>query len=298
MIRLPPLEALRVFEAAARHANFSTAARELHLTPAAVSLRVRGLEESMGVILFHRSGPRLTLSGAGVALARRLSPALTEIGQAVAEARGRRPSVRIACTPSMAGRWLAPRLPFLDAGAARIELLVSADLEPVGAFDIAIRSGSGDWPGLRSAASRPIGATPMLAPVLTGRRLVRPSDLLALPLIADPLWPTWFAKAGAPMQAPRFLDVDYPSQALAAEAALQGAGAALLAPDLFAPLVEAGRLVQPFQEVVWGPAAHHLLVGLEERRPEVLGLLDQLVSAFADAGAPSAGPVSSRSSRT
>ncbi|HKZ73216.1 MAG TPA: LysR family transcriptional regulator, partial [Steroidobacteraceae bacterium] len=103
--RLPPLESLRFFEACARHSSFTRAATELGITPAAVSLRIRDLESDVGVRLFHRSGPKIELTGAGAALAGRMTEAMRQIRAAVEDCRGGADALRVTVAPTFATRW-------------------------------------------------------------------------------------------------------------------------------------------------------------------------------------------------
>ena len=108
--RLPSLESLRILEACVRHRNFTSAAREIGVTPAAVSLRIRNLEAELGTKLFTRSGPRLVATEAALQLASRIDEALRLLRNAVANCRAWPESLRVTSVPSFASRWLAPRL--------------------------------------------------------------------------------------------------------------------------------------------------------------------------------------------
>jgi LysR family glycine cleavage system transcriptional activator len=158
--RLPALDSLRFLEAGARHANFTRAAAELGVTPAAVSLRIRDLEAELGVVLFRRSGPTVTPTEAGSVLAARVAQALGLLRAAVEDCRGAAEPLRVTAVPTFAMRWLTPRLAANHAlpDAVPIRLDVSAELRPADGFDIAIRTGPGDWPGFEATAlcrSRP-----------------------------------------------------------------------------------------------------------------------------------------------
>src|SRR5262245_20574346 len=107
---LPPLDSLHVLAACVRHGSFSRAARELCLTPSAVSLRIRTLEAQLGVALFERSGPRLTVTEHGRALAGTVDDAVAALRSALDRARGVRRALRVTCAPAFALRWLAPRV--------------------------------------------------------------------------------------------------------------------------------------------------------------------------------------------
>jgi LysR family glycine cleavage system transcriptional activator len=275
--RLPALDSLRFLEASVRHANFTRAAAELGVTPAAVSLRIRDLEAELGVTLFRRSGPAVTPTEAGTALAGRVARALGLLRAAVEECRGTAEPLRVTAVPTFAMRWLTPRLAAYHAlpDAVPIRLDVSAELRPADGFDIAVRTGSGDWPGFEATVLMQVEATPMLSPALAAG-LSSPADLIALRLLPHDGWQRWFREAGVEAPALRFYADDYPTHELDAAAAIEGAAVALLSPRLFAPLLRDGKLVQPFPHVIRGPAAHHLLLRPGEARPAVLRFRDWL----------------------
>lgn len=267
--RLPPLESLRVFEASARHSNFSRAARELGITPAAVSLRIRHLEADLGQRLFQRHGPRITLTADGSLLAERLGEIMALVRRAVTECRSTAAPLRVTVTPTFSARWLVPRLPRYRAlpDAARIKLDVSTDLRAPDRFDVAIRSGRGGWPDLVAISLLPIEVAPMLSPALAARaRLRAPAGLQQLPLIHDETWDAWFRAAG--VAEPRFAvaPIEYATQEMAAGAAIEGAGAALLSTGLFADDLAAGRLVMPFPQTLVTGASYFAIRHRSERR--------------------------------
>lgn len=286
--RLPALDSLRFLEAGVRHANFTRAADELGVTPAAVSLRIRDLEAELGVALFRRSGPTVTPTEAGAALAARVDRALGLLRAAVEECRGAAEPLRVTAVPTFAMRWLTPRLAAYHAlpDAVPIRLDVTAELRPAEGFDIAIRTGPGDWPGLEATALMPVEAAPMLSPALAAG-LSSPADLAVLRLLPHPDWPRWFREAGVAAPDLRFYADDYPTHELDAAAAIEGAGVALLSPRFFTPLLRDGKLVQPFPHVIRGPAAHYLLLRPGEARPAVLRFRDWLEE---EARRPDPGP--------
>lgn len=261
-MRMPSLETLRIFDACARHMNFSRAASELCITPAAVSQRIRSLESEIGKPLFVRNGPRIRLNGDGEMLFRR-TRAIMELAHAAIAELQRVRSLRLTVTPTFASRWLAAHLPDFEARHPdiAIEIDVSADVRDPGRHDIAIRSGAGDWPGADVTPLFAVEATPMLGPQLLHRRpLAEPSDLACFPMIPSSEWPRWFAGQQLPppdMRAAR--RASYPSQDLAAQAALEGKGVALLSPRLFAAELASGRLIRPFSFVLSGPDRYWLV---------------------------------------
>jgi LysR family transcriptional regulator, glycine cleavage system transcriptional activator len=262
---LPPLESLRVLVACLQHGSFSRAAMQIGLTPAAVSQRMRTLEAQIGVQLFRRHGPKLTATEHARVLGRKLEHAFSLVQAAVEDCRSLRRPLRVTCAPTFAARWLVPRLAAYQRlpGAEEIVLDATQELLPAGAFDVAIRSGTGPWAPWRSLWLLPELGTPMLSPrswprsACKGRLAVR--DLLELPWIPDPRWREWLALAGMPDARPRFVSTRFPNYELEAQAAVQGVGVALLSPVLFAGLVKEGALVAPFASVVEGPASYWLL---------------------------------------
>jgi LysR family glycine cleavage system transcriptional activator len=259
---LPPLESLRVLATCVRHGNFSRAAAELGITPTAVSQRMRGLEAQIGVALFRRHGPRLTTTDRARALGQKLDHALALMRVAVDDCRRIKHPLRLTCAPTFAARWLAPRLASYQTlpGADAIALDASQTLSPPGSFDVAIRSGPGPWPGYEAVRLLSEQGTPMLSPKWAppGTRLtVR--KLLRVPLIPDPRWSEWFRLAGVPNAKPQFVAARFPNYELEAQAALQGIGAALLSPVLFAQFTAQGALIAPFPWIVEGPNSYWLL---------------------------------------
>ena len=270
--RLPPIESLRVLEACVRHSSFTRAASELGVTPAAVSLRMRNLEAELGKRLFTRSGPKLQPTPAAVALAASLAEALRMMEDAIGSYRRSGQPLRLTVVPSFAARWLAPRLAryYKRRNATPLQLDVSIDVRPGREFDMAIRTGHGDWPDFEVTQLMPVDVTPMLSPQLAASvRLESPRDLTKLPLLQHDDWPLWFRRAGVRSPHLRYCASAYPTYELDAVAAAQGTGVALLSPMLFASLVREGKLVQPFSEVLRGSSWHYLLVKPGEGRAAV-----------------------------
>jgi LysR family transcriptional regulator, glycine cleavage system transcriptional activator len=259
---LPPLDSLRVLAACVRHGNFSGAAKELGLTPAAVSVRMRTLEGQVGVKLFHRHGPRLTVTDHAASLGERIDEAMSLIRAAVEECRSAPIALRVTCAPTFASRWLIPRLAEYQSleGAQPIVLDTSATMLSQDRFDVAIRSGRGPWPAFSAVELVPEQGTPMLSPALLVDGDAPSLDgLLKLPLIPDGRWPAWFERAGRPDARARFTATRFPTYELEAQAAVQGIGVALLSPLLFGDLCRAGALVAPFETFIEGPASYWLL---------------------------------------
>jgi LysR family glycine cleavage system transcriptional activator len=249
--RLPPLSALRPFEAAARLESFSRAADELHLTHGAVSHQVRALEEHLGCALFARHGKRVSLTAPGRAFAERVRSALDEIAQAAEQLRPARHGHRLTVSvlPSFATNWLMPRLiRFMEAHPAiEVNMMATtahADFER-DEVDVAIRFGVGPWPGLACEMFLDDEYFPVASPRTKAPR--SPRELLGMRLIREDrhYWPEWFAAAGVaadrPIEGPTFNDASYSMQAAA-----RGEGIALARRSIVGDDIERGRLRRLF----------------------------------------------------
>ena len=260
----PSLESLRILVSCVRHGNFSRAAEELKITPAAVSQRMRELEARLGVRLFRRHGPRLITTVRARALGQQLERAFGLVQMAVNECRRGRQPLRVTCAPTFAARWLVPRLNAYNStpGADAIVLDVVQTILPASAFDVAVRSGSGPWSVDGAVLLMSERRTPLVSPKLWPPQ-TRPTAraLAKLPLIPDPSWPQWFALAGLRNPKPNFISTRFPNYELEAQAAVNGAGAALLSPLLFQELIAQGALVAPFSQCTESAGGYWLLWG-------------------------------------
>jgi LysR family glycine cleavage system transcriptional activator len=252
MQKLPPLAAIRAFEAAARHLSFTRAAEELGMTQAAVSYQIRMLEERLGAPLFVRLARHVELTATGRELAPAVGDAFAQLRTAF-EAVGRLQDRRLTLSvlPTVAAHWLVPRLGRFQAAHPELAVYVDAsnDLADFarGEIDLAIRSGSGRWQDLEAHLLLPSHFTAVAGPaLLTERRPQRPVDLLDLPLLgaSDPWWPEWFAAAGVPGVDLRRPGTSLGTQQFEAMAAMTGQGVALVNPYLFAGDLAAGRLAR------------------------------------------------------
>jgi LysR family transcriptional regulator, glycine cleavage system transcriptional activator len=273
---LPPLSAIRCFEAAARHQSFTRAARELGMTQAAVSYQIKVLEGRVGASLFLRGTRGVTLTATGRQLAPAISEAFVRLRGAFAELRETAENVlSITALTTVATNWLVPRLGGFQLAHPGIAVRLDASNETVDLaredIDIGIRSGSGTWPGLVAHGLFPAAFTPMLSPALLERlgTLATPADLLKIPLIdpTDDWWPEWFAEAG--VAAPDLSNrsgIHVQNQQLAGRAALAGQGVAILMPAFFPEELASGRLVQPFPIVRHASRFHFWLAYPEARQ--------------------------------
>lgn len=291
-LTLPPLPAVRAFEAAARHGSFTKAAEELGMTQAAVSYQIKLLEERVGAPLFLRKPRQVTLTEVG----QRLAPAFTEafslIGEAYAQARSGAEGVLCVSTIlTFASSWLARNLgafqiqhPSLAVRLDTSTRLIDFAREDV---DLAIRSGSGDWPGLAKHFLFKADFTPMLSPKLAESigGVKEPADLLRLPILdpEDRWWREWFTVAGVPTEtlATRTRN-SMGAQAYEANAAMAGHGVAILTGALFSAELADRRLIQPF-DLVANDGNSYWLVYPEARRnvPKICAFRDWLLSAVA-----------------
>jgi LysR family transcriptional regulator, glycine cleavage system transcriptional activator len=263
--RLPPLAAVRAFEAAARLLSFTKAADELGMTQAAVSYQIKVLEERVGAPLFLRKTRQVELTDAGRRLSTSSSSALDVLRDAFAEAQeGASGTLAISTVLTFASNWLARHLASFQMAhpdiAVRLETserMVDLDRDP---FDIGIRTGKGPWPRTISHLLVPAAFTPLMAPALA-EQVSKPADILKLNVLDphDPWWQRWFGEEG--VDASGLLSrppTSLGAQAYEASAALAGQGVAILTRDFFDHDIEAGRLVQPFPRVCDDGHGYHL----------------------------------------
>ena len=257
-----PLNAVRAFEAAARHLSFVKAAEELAVTPAAVSHQVKRLEEYLGVQLFWRRPRGLLLAETGQLLSTELREVFLGLDKAMERVResDSQGPLTVSVAPMFAVKWLLPRLQQFDAQHPNIDLRVSSSLGMVDlrrdAFDAAVRLGSGQYSGLQAVKLFDESVTPMCSPRLLGGSdaLNEPNDLRRHTLLHDdsmvydeqaPTWETWLEAVGAEqVDAARGPHFNQPDHAL--QAAIDGAGVVLGWRYLAADDIAAGRLVAPF----------------------------------------------------
>lgn len=261
---LPPLNALRAFEAAARHGSFGRAATELHVTSAAISHHVKTLEEYLGVTLFTRTGRGLRLTEAGHAGLEDLSAgfAMLERGAARLRSPGKAETLTVWVAPAFASRWLVPRLDGFSARCPDVDVSLDAryDLPDfrAGQARLAVHFSAGSYPAsLRADRLLGVRVLPLCAPSYLERDgidLKRPEDLVGCRLLHDdtlkldarvPDWDAWLAAAGV-----RGVDtgrgVHFSHALLALGAALDGQGVVLTYDFIAEPDLEAGRLLAPF----------------------------------------------------
>lgn len=272
---LPPLPAIRAFEAAARHGSFTRAGEELGMTQAAVSYQIKLLEDRVGLPLFQRKARGVALTADGARLAERTGEALEILRQAFAEARHEGDeTLVISALATFAAHLLAPRLGHFQIAHPEISIRVEVDHRLAdllgGEASVAIRGGMGTWPGLRADPLMRVDYTPMLSAAFIARhgRPETPADVRDLPLIDpdDPGWAQWFAAAGVAAPEPATRARSYlGTQLLAAQAVLAGQGVGLLTPVYFLDQMARGELIQPF-DILAEDAISIWLVYPERRR--------------------------------
>jgi LysR family glycine cleavage system transcriptional activator len=257
LLPLPSLNALHVFETAARHQSFTRAAAELGVTQTAVSHQVKALEGELGVVLFRRSPRGLVLTNEGQAWAAELQSIFHRLRDVNTKLRSsahrERPLVAVSIIPSFAARWLVPRLgrfleehPNIDVRLSASGHLVDFAVEP---FDLGIRYGGGRYPGLVSEKLADDAWVVVAAPALLARTRVRsPTDLARQTLLYDDdpdVWSRWFEACGVRdvAGAHRY---EISDSAMLVDAAVRGQGVALARWALTYDELAAGRLAMVF----------------------------------------------------
>jgi LysR family transcriptional regulator, glycine cleavage system transcriptional activator len=296
--RLPPLSALRTFEAAARHLSFTRAADELHVTQAAVSHQIKALEADLGVRLFRRLNRSLLLTDEGQLLAPPVRRAFDELAAGVEQVRGRGGgTLTISTTPSIAANWLAGRLGRFQALRPEFEIRLMATPRLVDfareGVDCGIRYGFGAWPGLVADRLFSAALTPVCSPRLLKRPepLREPADLARHTLLhaLDDMddWRLWLRAAGVsgidPQRGPKF-----ESMPLALQAAISGTGVAISRGPLADEALAAGVLVRPFDFELPSECAYYFVVHeLRAEQPKVQAFRTWLLAEVAAARADS-----------
>ena len=257
--RLPPLNNLKAFDAAARHESFTRAAEELCVTQGAVSQQVKALEAALGIKLFNRERQRLIITEAGRYYLTIVRDALDRIALGTERLLQRQNAgvLTISTSPDFAAKWLVHRLGNFAEAHSDIDLRVSATLHHVDfareEVDLAVRHGDGNWPGLDTVQLSAEQLFAICSPkLLSGRRLAKPADILRFPLIhldsrAD--WTKWLRVAGISDDNVRHGPV-LNRASMVIDAAINGQGIALARTTLAAWDLLNGRLVRPFAEAL------------------------------------------------
>ncbi|WDZ96426.1 transcriptional regulator GcvA [Herbaspirillum sp. WKF16] len=248
--KLPSLNALRAFEASARHCSFTLAAQELHVTQGAVSHQVKALEEELGLPLFERQANQLRLTRAGQQYIEAVRDAFDRIERATAQLlqpEGR-PRLAISASPNFAAKWLAPRLGGFAARHPGLELRLEQSERHANFIrddiDVAVRYGLGPWPGLECLRLGDEFLLPVCAPSLAVP--ATPGELAALPLLhvdGRDAWAAWFAAQGR--AAPAAAGIVFNHESAAIDAAVSGQGVTLARASLVSLALRQGLLVAP-----------------------------------------------------
>jgi len=294
MSPLPPLSAIRVFEAAARLENFTAAAQELGMTQAAVSYQVKLLEERLGISLFQRTGRKVALTEKGREIAPILTRAFDQMRQGFAALTQDHSAVlSISCTNSFAHLWLAPRIGAFQMRHPNLAVRIMADDAVVDlardGIDLAVRGGKGEWPGLEAKLLTHNRLVPMCSPAWRDRHgpIADAQALHALPGLSpdDMWWHEWFAAMGVeadPADGPPGIALD--SQVMEGRAAIAGQGIAILNHFLWKAEVEAGQLVEAVPSYVREIASYWLVYPPHARNTSKIKAFRDWISAeFASA---------------
>ncbi|MGY5806316.1 LysR substrate-binding domain-containing protein [Rhizobium sp. LEGMi198b] len=261
---LPPLAAIRAFEAVARKLSFTRAAEELGMTQAAVSYQIKLLEERLRAKLFVRRSHGVVLTEAGQRIAPNISEAFNLLHETLDNLEhAQHETLTVSTTNGFAALWLVPRLDSFRLAQPQITVRIETTDRVVDFaqedMDVAVRAGDGKWPGLVAVKVHDVYYAPMLSPQLaTAIGGVRePADILKLPLLdsQNPLWTAWLCAHDLPLDIlERQSSPSLGTQVFSAPAAMDGRGVALLTPTYFRRELAEGRLVQPLAETskaVW-----------------------------------------------
>ncbi|MFO1351739.1 MAG: transcriptional regulator GcvA [Gammaproteobacteria bacterium] len=285
--RLPPLNALRVFEAAGRHLSFTKAAAELHVTQAAVSHQIKALEEHLGLALFRRLNRALVLTADGQTYLRAVRQAFEDLWVATERLRRSESSgvLTVSTLASFAARWLVPRLGRFREAHPEIDIRIAPSHELVDFartdVDVAVRYGGGRYPGLRADRFMTEDVFPVCSPaLLQGQHPLRqPEDLQYHHLLHDDHpsgWLIWLEAAGI-----HKLDASrgsvFNDSSMLIQAAVAGQGVALARSVLAADELAAGRLVRPFELSLPAALAYYIVCPEETAgQPKIIAFREWL----------------------
>lgn len=286
---LPPLSAIRVFEAAARHLSFTRAAEELGMTQAAVSYQIKLLEERVGGPLFLRRPREVVLTEAGQQLAPRLRDAFDILREAFSDLADRSEGTLIINTMhTFAANWLAPRLGSFALAHPNIAVRLETTTRVVDfareEVDVVVRAGKGVWPGLIATKVLDVRYTPMISPRLAAEvgGIREPRDVLRVPLLdpRDDWWIMWFRANGLPLsELEKQTGPSLGLQSLNGEAAMADMGVALLTPEYYTRELADGRLLMPFDQVIDEDTGYWLAYPENRRNvPKIKAFRDWMVA--------------------
>jgi LysR family glycine cleavage system transcriptional activator len=297
MAPFPPLKAVRYFESAARHLSFSKAAEELNVTHSAISHQIKALEGWIGQPLFERTGRALRLTEAGRQFLPPVRSAFRQLTEAAEDLRqaNRGGPLTVSVLPSLASKWLVPRLFDFRSKHPEIEVRISATdrVEQIGqgGIDIAVRYGRGRWPGVEAELLLQDDLFPICSPALLkgDTQLKQPSDLQHFNLLNDSTWEAarfdfwhqWLAQAGVTgLELKGGFSFNYSN--LLVQAAIDGLGIALGNTLLAGDDLKAGRLVKPFDITISLDTAYYVVYVRDAlKRQKIRAFRDWLVEQIA-----------------
>ncbi|WP_440873783.1 transcriptional regulator GcvA [Thalassotalea sp. PLHSN55] len=272
--RLPPLNALRAFEASARQLSFTRAAEELFVTQAAISHQIKSLEEHLGIKLFMRKNRSLLLTEEGQSYYLDIKDIFNALHDATEKllARGAKGAITVSLQPSFAIQWLVPRLNAFSQLHPEIDVRIKAVDQPDNSLtedvDVAIYYGRGRWPNVVAEQLHTEYLIPVCSPMLLQgeKSLVSPNDLANFTLLHDTSrrdWKRWFKETGT-----KAVNVNhgpiFSHSAMVVQAAIHGQGVALAHSVLAKPDIDAGRLVCPLKEVLVSKNAFYIVCREEQ----------------------------------
>lgn len=272
--KIPSLQALACFDAAARHESYTRAAQELAMTQSAVSRQISALEDFLGIALFRRTRHGVALTPSGADYARQIAPRLQALERDTLDAmshQGTQGVITLAAVPTFATRWLLPRLPALAAQHPEIIVHIETRTRPFlfadTEFDAALYSGTpeqvANWAGTRAVLLLEEEVLPVCAPALLGgKSQLTPAALARLPLLQQSTrpdaWRQWFdamgVEAPAALSGPR-----YELYSMTAVAAAHGMGVALVPRLLIEPELARGELVVACKRPLKSGRAYYLV---------------------------------------
>jgi LysR family glycine cleavage system transcriptional activator len=303
---IPPLNALRAFETAARHRSLSKAAAELVVSQAAVSRHVKTLEGYLGVTLFERKPSSLQLTAIGKAYAQRLTRAFAEIAGATEQARtvSGKQWLSLRAYSTFMLRWLLPRLPDFQLRYPAIDLKITTGADAPDfsrdAMDVAIRYGRGNWPGLHARRIFSDALQPFCTPAYAERMRQRPGSRAGGPITLENLsrctllhhsrrsadWPDWLELAGVPGLSSES-NMVFDDLLLTHEAVLRGLGVGITQQKYIEAEVRAGIVVCPFDIVLRRDVGYYVVCRTEAvRQPGLAAFLDWVEEAAAEGDPP------------
>lgn len=275
--KIPSTAALLAFEAAARHESFTRAADELALTQSAICRQIAGLEDYLGVALFRRTRRGVQLTEAGQSYSRQIAPRLDALARdtlSLMAHRGTASTLELAIVPTLATRWLLPRLASFHALCPDVVVNLNVQTRPFlfdqTEFDAAIHFGDAGWPGTEAHFLMRERAFPVCSPQLPGaHRAMTPAAIAQLPLLQQTTrpyaWRQWFEAAGAGL-ANDMAGMRLELFSMLAQAAIERMGIALIPPFLIQQELASGQLMIPCDLSFTSERAYYLIV--PERKAE------------------------------